>query len=133
MASNFPSRRNAQQALAGSNQPEEVPVETTPTLSTASTPSQVLASAPAHALYTKEDLQRITKLYMGSFLQENCQEGPRQIQLKVQFPDLYYGKSHIECYYFCQECKDHFDTAGATGSNHTPFATFFLYGRISFR
>ena len=39
MASNFRSRRNAQQASAGSNQPEEAPVETTATLSTASAPS----------------------------------------------------------------------------------------------
>ena len=133
MASNSRSCRNAQQASAGSNQPEEVPVETTPTPSTASAPSQVPASAPAPALYTQKDLQRIMKLCMDLFLQGNCQEGPREGQLKAQFPDLYYGKSYMECYHFCQQCKDHFDTAGATGSNRTPFAAFFLCGRISFR
>ena len=39
----------------------------------------------------------------------------------------------MECYHFCQQCKNHFDTAGATGSNRTPFAASFLRGRISFR
>ena len=133
MASNSRSRRNAQQASAGSNQPEEAPVETTPTPSTASAPSQAPASAPAPALYTQEDLQRITKLCMDSFLQGNRQEGPREGQLKARFPDLYYGKSHMECYHFCQQCEDYFDTAGATRSNRTLFAASFLHARISFR
>ena len=53
--------------------------------------------------------------------------------MKARFLDLYYGKSHMECYHFCQQCKDHFDTAGATGSNRTPFAASFLCGQISFR
>ena len=39
----------------------------------------------------------------------------------------------MEYYHFCQQCKDHFNTAGATGSNCTPFAAFFLCKRISFR
>ena len=133
MASNPRSYRNAQQASAGSNQPEEAPVETTPTPSTASAPSQVLSSAPAPTLYSQEDLQRITKLCMDLFFQGNHQEGPREGQLKARFPDLYYEKSHMECYHFCQQCEDHFDTAGAIGSNRTPFAASFLCGRISFR
>ena len=39
----------------------------------------------------------------------------------------------MECYYFCQQCKDYFDTAGATWSNHNPFAASFLCEQISFR
>ena len=101
MASNSHSCRNAQQALAGLNQPEETQVETTPTPSTASVPSQALASAPAPALYTQKDLQRITKLYMDLFHLENRQERPQKRQLKARFPDLYYGKSYMECYHFC--------------------------------
>ena len=69
---------------------------------------------------------------MDLFLQRNCQEEPRKGQLTARFSDFYYKKSHIECYYFCQQCKDHFNTAGVTRSNRTPFATFFLCGRISF-
>lgn len=30
-------------------------------------------------------------------------------------------------------CEDHLNTAGATGSNRTPFAALFFRGRISFR
>ena len=39
----------------------------------------------------------------------------------------------MECYHFCQKCKDHFKTSGATGMNHTPFAASFLRGSISLR
>ena len=70
---------------------------------------------------------------MDLFLWGNCQKEPRKGQLKARFPDLYYGKSHMECYYFCQQCKDHFDIAGATGSNRILFAASFLHERISFR
>ena len=35
--------------------------------------------------------------------------------------------------YFCQQCEDHFATAGTTGFNRTPFAALFLRDRISFR
>ena len=132
MASNSYSCKNVQQTSARSNQPKKASVERTPIPSTASAPSQILFSAPAPILYTQKDLQRITKLCMDLFLQENYQEGPRESQLKAQFLDLYYRKSNIEYYYLCQQCKDYFDTAGATGSNRTLFATTFLHGRISF-
>ena len=102
MVSNSRSHRNAQQASTGSNQPEEVLVETKPIPSTASTLSQVPALAPTPALYTKEDLQKITKLCIDSFFQGNRQKGPQKSQLKAKFPDLYYEKSHMECYHFCQ-------------------------------
>lgn len=61
------------------------------------------------------------------------QKGPPQRSLKAWFPDLYFGKSHMDCYHFCQQCEDHFDTARATGPNRTPFASSFLCGRINFR
>ena len=78
---------------------------------------------------------------MESFLQVqtnrpepvNHQEGPREGQLKARFPDLYFGKSHMDCYHFCQKCKDHFDTARATGTNRTSFGASFLRGSISLR
>ena len=44
---------------------------------------------------------------------------------------MYYDKSHIDCYHFHQQCEDHFETAGATGTNRTPFAASFLRGSIS--
>lgn len=73
---------------------------------------------------------------MDSFFQGQGQthpEVPGERPLEARFPDLYFGKSHMGCYYFCQQCEDHSDTARATGSNRTPFAASFLRGRISFR
>lgn len=37
----------------------------------------------------------------------------------------------MDCYYFCQQCKDHFKTNGATGSNRTLFAMLFLCKKIN--
>ena len=39
----------------------------------------------------------------------------------------------MECYNFCQQCEDHFATAGAKGPNRIPFAASFLRDRINFR
>ena len=39
----------------------------------------------------------------------------------------------MDCYHFYQQCKNHFETAGATGFNRTLFAAFFLCGNISVR
>ena len=102
IASNFYSYRNIQQASAGSNLPKKASVETTTTPSTANTLSQAPVLAHILTLYTRKDLQRITKLCMDSFFWENCQERPRQGQMKARFLDLYYKKSHIEYYHFCQ-------------------------------
>ncbi len=54
-------------------------------------------------------------------------------KLKAKTPDVYYNRSHMECYNFCQQCKDHFATSRATGPIWIPFAAFFLQDRINFR
>ena len=46
---------------------------------------------------------------------------------------MYYDKLYMDFYHFCQQCKNHFETAGPTGFNRTPFAAFFLRGNISVR
>ena len=58
---------------------------------------------------------------------------PQKRPLKARTTETYWGKSHIECYHFYQQCEDHFETSGATGINHTPFASSFLRGSISLR
>lgn len=74
----------------------------------------------------EEDFQRCIKVCMeAKNLTENV---PRKRPLKARLPDAYYGKSHMDCYQFCQQCEDHFDTAGARGPNRTPFAASFLRG-----
>ena len=55
----------------------------------------------------------------------------RERFFKAKVPEMYYSKSHIDCYHFCQQCKNHFETAGATGTNRTPFAASFLRRSIS--
>ena len=83
------------------------------------------------AKYTKENLQRIFRTVVKA--QALPSDGPREKPLKARSPDVYRGKSHMECYNFCQQCEDHFATAGAKGSNRIPFAASFLCDRINFR
>ncbi len=46
--------------------------------------------------------------------------------LKPRNPDLYYGNSYMECYYFCQQYKDHFEVARSLGHKRVLFAARFL-------
>ena len=64
--------------------------------------------------------------------QASPSDGPRKKPVKAGSPDVYCDKSHMECYNFCQQCKDHFATAEAMGPNRIPFAVFFLHDRINF-
>ncbi len=50
--------------------------------------------------------------------------------LKTWNPDLYYSHLYIECYYFYQQCEDHFEVAGSLGHKHVPFAAIFLKDHI---
>ena len=105
-----------------------------PALNFAPVPAPVLAPVPAPALPSPDEL---FKQFMRAYLQLN--QGLRQISaefersFKAKIPEVYYGKSHMDCYHFCQHCKDHFETAGATGNNRTLFAASFLCGNISVR
>ncbi len=46
--------------------------------------------------------------------------------LKPRNPDLYYDNLHMECYYFCQQCEDHFDVARSLDHKRVLFAAGFL-------
>lgn len=64
----------------------------------------VLTLALAH--YSKEDLQSILKVCIDSIFQAQvfCPTESASYQkgkLKAKLPDFYYGKSHMEYYYFC--------------------------------
>ena len=54
-------------------------------------------------------------------------------KLKAHSLDVYRGKFHMDCYNFCQQCKNYFATAGATGPTRILFAVSFFRDRISFR
>ena len=83
------------------------------------------------AKYTEEDLQRIVKAVLVA--QVPASDEPREKPLKARSSDVYRGKSHMECYNFCQQCEDHFATTGAKGPNRIPFAASFLCDCINFR
>ena len=95
-------------------------------------PALVPAPVPASAPFSSDEL---FKQFMGAYLESN--QEPRQPPaerkrfFKAQVPKVYYGKSHMDCYYFCQKCEDHFETPETTGNNPTLFAAFFLRENIS--
>ena len=113
------------------------PKKGTPASNHASDPSHASAPAPVEPTlalkYSEADLMRILKIFSETKGQEPKAEVPRERPLKAKVPDVYFGKSHMDCYHFCQQCEDHFETAGATGSTRTPFAASFLRGKINFR
>ena len=60
-------------------------------------------------------------------------KGPCKWPLKARFPDIYWDKTHLECYNFLQQCKDHFATAGATSLYRVLCAATFLKHIAMFR
>lgn len=56
---------------------------------------------------------------------------PSKNPLKVWYPDLYKGKSHMDYYHFIQQCENHFKIARAIGTNCTSFAAIFLSDNIN--
>lgn len=44
--------------------------------------------------------------------------------------DLYFDNLHIECYYFYQQCEDHFNIISLLGSKPVLFTTGFLNDQI---
>ena len=58
---------------------------------------------------------------------------PQERPLKAKTSETYSKKSHIDCYHFCQQCEDYFETSGATKINRISFATIFFRGSISLR
>ena len=119
--------------------PPGAPIEgsNTPTPSPPASWAQTLASTQALAPPSNERLfQQFMKAYLEN-QNQNQAPPPASIQaelreqpLKAQFSNLYYGNSHLDCYRFCQQCEDHFDTTGARGPTHIPFAVSFLHGSV---
>ena len=102
-------------------------------------PAPPLALTKLVAKYTDANLQLATKLALELFVQGQ-QKGQSQIAppalelqekpFKAWFADLYYGNLHMNCYWFCQQCKDHFEIARAKRPNRIPFAASFLHGSV---
>ena len=92
--------------------------------------------------YSGDDLQRILRTVLDFKLPASVPapvvtaaphyKGPRERPLKAWFPDIYWGKTHLKCYNFFQQCKDHFATAGTIGPNRVQFAAIFLKDSVLF-
>ena len=59
-------------------------------------------------------------------------KNPCEKPLKAWFPDVYQGKTHIKCYNFFQQGKNHFAIAGTTELNRVLFAPTFLKNIVLF-
>ncbi len=91
------------------------------------TPPLPILQDPGTNRYSQQDLDRIIQTFF------HVSKGGSGDKLKAKTPDVYRGRSHMECYNFCQQCEDHFATCGATGPNRIPFAASFLQDQINFR
>ena len=110
----------------------------TPAVSRAPTPAVApldVSALSSIARYLKDDLKRIFKTVLDFrppalvpalvVITAPHYEGQYKRPLKARFPDVYWGKTQIECYKFFQPCKDYFSTAGAPRLNQVPFAANF--------
>ena len=81
---------------------------------------------PDVAQYMQKDMDHLFQTFFQAL------KGRFEDKFKAKTLDVYYNRSHIECYNFCQLCEEYFTTCGATESNQIPFAAFFLQDRINF-
>lgn len=118
----------------------------TPTLSLAISCPQTPASAqvPIFApslpgMYTNINLQKATRLALELFIkgqeygQFQANSPSFNCLFKARNPKLYYDSTPIEYYYFCWQCKDHFDMVGTTNYQRVSFMVLFFSNRINFR
>ena len=94
-------------------------------------PRATPAQGPAPAL-PPIPIEDLIRQFIQVYMEDCCQPSPAPAPIesredtldrppKAWNPDLYYGNSHMECYYFCQQYEHHFETAGAKGHKRVPF------------
>ena len=103
-----------------------------PELVPALNPAPVPAPTPA-PVASEELFKKFIKAYLETNQELRQPPEERKQTFKAKVPEVYYGKSHMDCYHFCQQYENHFEIAGATGFNRTLFTPFFLRGNISMR
>ena len=101
-------------------------------------PTKALTLPEASTLPLVPLIKDLFTKYMKVFMetmqaQAQALAEPWERPLKARSPKIYSGKSHMDCYYFCQQCEDYFEISGATRMNCTPFTAIFLCGAISLR
>ena len=106
------------------------------TLSRNSTPNTAPIPAPVSAsALTPFATNKLFKHFIKTYMESNqgSSQSPAECKqlFKTKVLDIDYGKLYIDGYDFCQQCKDYFKTAGATGANQTLFADSFLCKNIN--
>lgn len=81
-------------------------------------------------VYTNKNMQSILRALIEARL--TAAKFSYKRFFKARFSDLWKSDNHITCYNFCQQCKDHFATAGAKKPNHISFTIFFIQDCINF-
>ena len=121
-------RSTGKDELAGATPTEGSGTSTpTPVVSRVRTPALATALVVAPSLDNKL-FKQFMKTYLEAQVSSQIEVDPEPCKqpFKAQFLDLYYGSLHMDCYRFCQQCKDHFKTARAKTPNRIPFAALFL-------
>ena len=126
------TRRSSCHNLPLGNEDEKGPPRAPTKGSNTSTHSPTISWAPTPAPPSTNEL---FKRFMKAYLESN--QGPSQPPeeckqpFKAKLSDVYYSKSHMDCYHFCQQCEDYFEPSRTIKTNQTLFAAFFLYKNIS--
>ena len=90
-------------------------------------PTPPLIPPPSEDLFTK-----FKRVFM-EMTQAQALAEPWKRLLKARTPEIYWSKSHMKCYHFCQQYENRFKTSGAIEMNRIPFAASFLCGFINLR
>lgn len=81
-------------------------------------------------LYIDVNLQKTINLALKSVIKSQkytlANFASCNYSLKTQNSNLYYRSLDIKCYYFCQQCKDHFNTANAISHQYIFFVALFF-------
>ena len=120
------------------------PIANIPTLTLPTLDIFVLASsslsAPTVAVPTTASTEELFNLFMQTYMGNIKNQAqawvqvltfpvlvePKEQSLKARFLNIYFGKLHMDYYWFCQQYKDHFNSTRANKENCTLFAPSFL-------
>ena len=135
MARGLRSQRNIPPSTVVSSKPEQpVSPKRTPATSDMGPLDAPAPDAPIPALASTNELfKQFMKAYLEAKTLVPIQTEFREQPLKARFPNLYYGYFYLNCYRFCQQYEDHFETVEANGPNRISFAASFLRGAMAQR
>ena len=123
----FPPTGEDELANAAPTEGNSTPTPT-PAVSCAPTPASAIAPSSDNKLF-----KQFIKAYLEGHVlgQIEVDSEPCKQLTKARFADFYYGNLHMNCYRFCQQCKNHFETAGVKETNRILFAALFLRGLVT--